>query len=115
MDSYFKLHETSPEHLPPCPEGFTAGGNLQAAFRVCKSLELEQQWTLSGDDPGFERILLDLSPTCAARVLGFSLLHPPSDAGQDNLAAEILACDNDRERLARLAHLYVFGFIAICT
>ena len=37
-----------------------------------------------------EGILLDLTPACTARVLGFALLHPPSYNGWNTLAVESL-------------------------
>jgi hypothetical protein len=107
----------TPTPLPPCPASFPAGSNLQRAFQVCKSLELKEQWLLFQDNLAHSRsesILLDLSPTCAGRVLGSALLYSPSVGGQDNLAAEILGCNDDHERLAGLAHLYVYGLIRVC-
>ena len=81
------------------------------AFQVCKTLEPKEQWVLSESDLAHTRskgILLDLTPICTARVLGFALLHSPSDHGRDTLAAEILKCDdskNSHELLGGLAHL----------
>ena len=106
--------------LPPCPEHFPEESDLRRAFEVCKSLELEERWILPESDLAHTRsesILLDLTPTCAARVLGFALLYSPSDNGRDTLAAEILECndsENDHELLSGLAHLYVYGLIRVC-
>ena len=64
-----------------------------------------------------EGILLDSTPACAAQVLGFALLHPPLNNGRDNLAAEILECNdstNNHELLSGLAYLHVYGLIRIC-
>ena len=54
-------------------------------------------------------ILLDLTLTCAAQVLGYPLLYSPSDHGRNTLAAEILKCNdskNGHELLGGLAHVY---------
>ena len=122
--------------LPSCPENFPVGGDLWKAFEVCKTLESKEQWllfqvygaleseaklVLSDSDLSHTRsesILFELTPACAARVLGFSLLYSPSYHGRNNLAAEILKCndsENDHELLGGLAHLYVYGLIRVCT
>jgi len=110
-----------PTPLPPCPENFPEESNLRRAFQVCKTLESEERWVSPESGLAHTRsegILLGLTPACAARVLGFALLHSPSDNGRDNLAAEILKCnesENDNELLGGLAHLYVYGLIRVCT
>ena len=110
-----------PTPLPPCPENFPEESDLRRAFEVCKALESENRWVSPESNLAHARsedILLCLTPTCAARVLGFALLHSPSDNGRDNLAAEILKCnesENDNELLGGLAHLYVYGLIRVCT
>ena len=109
------LNGISPKPLPSCPASFPTGSDLQRAFQVCKALESEEKWPIFCADNGRESVLPHLSPNRAAGVLGFSLLYPPSDAGRDNMAAEILGCNEDRELLAGLARLYAFGFIGFCT
>jgi len=111
-------NKPDPKSLPPCPESFSPESDLRKAFQVCKILESKERWTLFHDDPAHnesEEILLDIPPVCAGRVLGFALLYSPSDDGRDNLAAEILGCNGDDELLGGLAHLYVYGFIRVCT
>jgi len=105
----------SPKPLPICPEGFPAGSSLEKVFQVCKTLESEEQLPLPHVDNKCECSWPHLSPTRAARVLGFALLYPPSDTGRDNLVAGILGCNGDRELLVGLARLYAFGFIGFCT
>jgi len=108
----------NPKPLPPRPESFSQGSDLFKAFEVCKTIEAIEQWTVFHDDLAHNRseeILLDLTPVCAGRVLGFALLYSPSDKGRDNLAAEILGCNKDHKLLAGLAHLYVYGLIRVCT
>ena len=128
-------NKKKPEPLPPCPEIFPAGSDLWRAFQVCKVLESKEQWVLfqvyeapepteqlvlSESDLAHTRsesILLELTPACAARVLGFALLYSPSERGRDTLAAEILECNdskNNHELLGGLAHLYVYGLIRVC-
>jgi len=104
--------------LPPCPESFPVGSDLWDAFQICKSLEPREQWLLYHGElahPRSENVLLDLTPACAGRVLGFALLYSPSRGGRDALAAEIIGCNGDDELLAGLAHLYVYGLIRVCT
>ena len=111
----------NPKPLPNCPEDFPAGSDLWRAFHICKALESKEQWVLFRTNlthDSSEGILLDLTPACAARVLGFALLYSPSDHGQNTLATEILTCSdskNDDELLGGLAHLYVYGLIRVCT
>lgn len=108
----------NPGPLPPCPGGFPKGSDLRKAFQVCEGLELRPGWSLLPTEfayAGSEDIMRKLTPVCVARVLGFALLYSPSDAGRDNLAADILRCNDGLELLARLAHFYVFGFIKLCT
>ena len=114
-------NKNGPGPLPLRPENFPERSDLRRAFQVCKTLESEERWVLPESDLAHTRsegIPLDLTPTCAARVLGFALLYPPSDHGRDRLAAEILECSdskNDHELLSELAHLYVYGLIRLCT
>jgi len=113
-------NKNGPGPLPPYPENIPEGSDLWRAFQVCKTLESKERWVLSESDLAHTRsegIPLDLTPTCAARVLGFALLYSPSDHGRDTLAAEILGCgdsENEHELLSELAHLYVYGFIRLC-
>ena len=86
---------------------------MRRAFQVCKDLESKEQWVLFKANSG--GILLDLTPACAARVLGFALLYFPSDNEQNTLTAEILKCNDDHELLSGLAYLYVYGLIRVCT
>ena len=116
------MNKIAPRPLPPCPEIFPGGSDLRKAFRVCSALESKERWVSFRADlvhtRSEGRVSRDLTPTCAARVLGFALLYSPSDRGRNNLAAEILKCDdgeNDHELLGWLAHLYVYGLIRLCT
>ncbi|KAJ7196767.1 hypothetical protein GGX14DRAFT_375800 [Mycena pura] len=53
-------------------------------------------------------------PEVAGRTLGYALIFAPSDAGRDCVAREVNACNGDIERLAALAHLYIFGLVRVC-
>ena len=90
------------ESLPSCP--FLAEINLRRAFRVYKNLESQGQ---RPDLDKSELISTGLPTVCAARVLGFGPLRPPSDIGRDNLATDIIGCNESRGLLGDLAHLYV--------
>jgi len=103
-------NKASSKPLPPCPGGFPAGTDLQRAFQVCKNFESKGQSLVFRPDD----ILLDFTPVCASRVLGFALLCSSSDRGRDNLATEILNCNDDHVLLTELAHLYVYGLIRVC-
>jgi len=114
-------NKKNPTQLPPCPEIFPGEGDLRRASQVGKAPESKEGRVLSESDLAHTRsksIPLDLTPTCAARVLGFALLYSPSGHGRDTLAAEILGCgdsENDHELLSELAHWYVYGLIRLCT
>ena len=90
------------ESLPSCP--FLAEIDLQRAFQVYKNLESQGQWP---DLDKSEPISTRLPTVCVARVLGFGPLRPPSDTGRDNLATDIIGCNESRGLLGDLAHLYV--------
>ena len=48
------------------------------------------------------------------RVLGYGLLYPASDAGQDLLTADIIVCKDKDEDLVALAHLYIYALLGVC-
>jgi hypothetical protein len=111
-------NKTKPQPLPPCPGSFPLGSDLWKAYQVCKDLESSDHWRLFDTELGHPRsadILLDLTPARASGVLGFALLYSPSASGRNNLAEEILGCNDDHEQLAGLAHLYLYGLIGVCT
>ncbi|TBU29127.1 hypothetical protein BD311DRAFT_757020 [Dichomitus squalens] len=56
-----------------------------------------------------EETVFRTSPRVAARVLGYALIHAPSDVGRDCVAREVHDCHNDPEVLAGLAHFYIYG------
>lgn len=80
------------------------------AYTRCLQVEALDQWGLSDT----EEVMLGMPPRISARVLGFGLIHAPSDSGKQHLADEINDSSDDLERFAGLAYLYVFGLIRIC-
>lgn len=101
--------------LPDCP--FSKGVLVHTTFKVCKILERKHQWLLFDAEPEHPKssnILQDLTPVVTGQVLGYGLLYPPSDARRDILAANVIACKGNGEKLAVLAHLYIYTPIRIC-
>lgn len=88
------------------------------AFDSCKRLEQSGSWDFL-DDPRpdnepLELVMLATTPIAAARTLGYALIHAPTVEGRENLAGEVISCQDNQECLAGLAHLYIFGLIRIC-
>lgn len=110
--------KTNAKPLPVCPSHFSLEPGLESAFRICKTLESRgRRWIRLGpgvEQPGSELCFQQLIPEMAGRVLGYGLLYPPSDAGRDALATDILGCGDNHAKLAALAHLYVYALIRVC-
>ncbi|KAK0213169.1 hypothetical protein DFS33DRAFT_1269795 [Desarmillaria ectypa] len=96
-----------PEPLPPNP--FDSLSDEHAAYESCLNFEAfgSSNWV---GNLSSEAAMFKFSPEVAARVLGFALIHSPSNAC---LAREISSCDNNREFLAGLSYLYVMSIIRI--
>ena len=93
-------------------------GDTHTAYEHCRRLECREYWNTFSDDLRNSLsadIMQGMTPAVAARVLGHGLLLAPNDAGRNALVRDILACDEDLELLAGLAHLYVYGLIRVCT
>ena len=93
-------------------------GDIHTAYEHCRRLECLAYWDTFSDDLRDSLsmdVMQGMAPRVAARVLGHGLLLAPSDAGRNALVRDILACDEDLELLAGLAHLYVYGLIRVCT
>ena len=105
--------------LPPNPYSPLTHPSWHAAYAYC--IPLEQTGTLS--DTMFPLVppvspqvdMLQTSGQVAGRTLGYALIHAPNDAARDCVAREINGCEDNAELLAGLAHVYIFGFIRICT
>ena len=91
-----------PNNYPP--------GDLHTAYEHCLRLERQLRRVSSEAIMG-----QDMTPRIVARVLGWGLYLAPNNAGQGALVRDIIACDQDQELLAGLAHLYVYGLIRVCT
>ncbi|RPD53564.1 hypothetical protein L226DRAFT_613841 [Lentinus tigrinus ALCF2SS1-7] len=100
------------QSLPENP--YLAQDEIHTAYAHCLGLESLPGWNFSGglQDASFN-VLQDMAPTVSARVLGHGLRLAPDDAARNVLARDILACQEDQELLAGLAHLYVFGLIRV--
>lgn len=105
--------------LPDNPFDPYTQKDCRQAFDSCKRLEQSNSWGFLKDlspQPN-ERglVMLATSPTVAARTLGYALIYAPSVKGRDELATEVISCQDNQEWLAGLAHLYIFGLLRICT
>ncbi|RPD53568.1 hypothetical protein L226DRAFT_613839 [Lentinus tigrinus ALCF2SS1-7] len=100
-----------PQSLPANP--YSVQGDIYTtAYEHCLRLESRPGWNFKSSDPSYN-MLQDMSPNVCARVLGHGLRLSPDDAGRKALARDVLACHEDQELLAGLAHLYVFGLIRV--
>lgn len=107
--------EPFPQALVPNPYPI---GDIHTAYEHCRRLECLEYWNTFSDDLR-NSLSMDvtqrMAPRVAARVLGHGLRFAPNDVGREALVRDILACDEDLELLAGLAHLYVYGLIRVCT
>jgi hypothetical protein len=88
----------------PLPANEFDSGTVQfSAYARCKSLE-EHAHGLQRDG---------LSPLVCARILGYMLLHAPTDEGRGKVANEITSYAGDSE-LMGLAQSYSNNFIRCC-
>ena len=115
------LAETEPSAQPLSPNPYHGGDPaLFTAYEQCLRLERRgTEWNIYAADsdlqqPLSEAMTNDMTPRVVARVLGFGMLLAPKDQGRIALAREIIACNEDLELLAGLAHLYVYGLIRVC-
>ncbi|KAJ7254700.1 hypothetical protein B0H12DRAFT_1233352 [Mycena haematopus] len=107
--------DLKPTPLPPNP--FPATTEHASAYGSCLTLESRDNWGVLIDDlqPGSSHsVMFDtMSPVVAARVLGYTLIHAPTEKGRDSIARDIESCHDDLEHLAGLAFLYIHGLVRI--
>ncbi|KAJ7271350.1 hypothetical protein B0H12DRAFT_1229005 [Mycena haematopus] len=102
------------------PNAFAASTPAYNAYNSCVDLEAMSSWGAFVKDldtrignPSLEVFMFDNSPRVAGRTLGYALCFAPNDIGRDCVAREVNACHGDIERLAGLAHLYIYGLIRV--
>ncbi|KAK0462431.1 uncharacterized protein EV420DRAFT_1187144 [Desarmillaria tabescens] len=86
-----------PEPLPRNP--FRPSSDEHIAYESCLCLEALGSW---GSVAGNE-VIFKFSPEVAARVLGYALIHTPTEG----MVKEICSCDGEGEVLVGLGYLYV--------
>ena len=106
-----------PNHTHPAPKVFPLEATCRGRFGSARSSNQKDNGLCSAPTSHTLDLMIScktLPPACASRVLSFALLHSPSDRGRDNLATEILDCNDDHVLLAELTHLYMYGLIRVC-
>ena len=109
--------QVKPDTTPRLPL-HSIGTPIHTAFEACKALERRGQWFVFDAELGHSEssdILQELTLLVTGRVLGWGLLYPPSDAGRDSLAGDIVACKDNDENLAASAHLCVYALLRVYT
>ena len=89
-----------PLHSNPFPTGMLA----HKAYTTC--IMLENSFPLAN-------LSGPLTLVCS-RLLGYLILHAPTPGGQMCIMNEINSCDDDEEKLHRLAQFYVNYFLHVC-
>ena len=105
--------------LPPNPYSPLTHPNWHAAYACCVPLEqarilADTMFLLVPAAPP-QADMVQTSGQVAGRTLGYALIHAPNEVARDCVAREINGCEDDEELLAGLAHVFIFGFIRICT
>ncbi|KAF9445667.1 hypothetical protein P691DRAFT_762302 [Macrolepiota fuliginosa MF-IS2] len=97
----------APQHsLPGNP--FIPTSNEFSAYEKCLLIEQCFDWGIDSFEYVFQT-----PPRVVGRVLGFGLLHAPTETGQQHLVAEINDCAYSMELMAALAHVYIHGLIRV--
>ena len=106
--------EPFPQALVPNPYPI---GDIHTAYEHCRRLECLEYWNTPDDlrNSLSVDVMQGIAPRVAARVLGHGIILEPNEAGRDALVRDSLACEEDLELWAGLAHLYVYGLIRMCT
>lgn len=74
------------------------------AYATCLTLEA-----------GFPLVNWSGPPTSVcARLLGYLMIYSPTAAGRTIVTNEINSCDNDEEKLHKLAQFYINHFLRAC-
>jgi hypothetical protein len=93
--------------LPPMPTIFNASPTVVGGYTLCQRLEkdiLENRSTVSSTS---------LSPLVCVRILGWLIIHSPTDIGRINVAKEVISC-NSSQSIIELGVYYNDHFIRCC-
>jgi hypothetical protein len=90
-----------PQALPNNP--YPAGTPPHQAYATCLALQASFP-LLNWESP---------STQVCARLLGYMIIHSPTDDGRVNIVNEINSCSNDEE-LHNLAKFYIDNFLRVC-
>ena len=92
-----------PVPLPNNP--YDAGTPTHQAYETCRTLE-------AGPTPAN---WCGPPTVVCARLLGYIIIHAPTEEGRTNITNEINSCNDDNMTLHRLAKFYVGHFLRPCT
>jgi hypothetical protein len=98
-----ELGQLMPQPLPNNP--YATGTPTHQAYATCVTLEAGRapaDWT----GPPTE---------VCARLLGYMIIHSPTDDGRTNITNEINSCNADGMALHKLAKFYVDHYLRPCT
>lgn len=92
--------------LPPNPYDIDTHSCEHNAYATCRTYEAE---AIAGSHP----VVSGLQSVTLARVLGYLILHAPTELGRVNVSNEVTSCGTT-QKLADMAKLYVTTLIRCC-
>lgn len=97
---------TMSQSLPLNPYRINTPSREHNAYATCLAYEAEAI-------AGSHSVISGIQPVTLARVLGYLILHAPTELGRANISNDVTSCGT-RENLAEMARLYVTTFICYC-
>ncbi|KZP22999.1 hypothetical protein FIBSPDRAFT_823867 [Athelia psychrophila] len=91
------------QSLPLNPYRINTPSREHNAYATCLAYEAEAI-------AGSHSVISGIQPVTLARVLGYLILHAPTELGRANISNDVTSCGT-RENLADMARLYVTTFI----
>lgn len=97
-----------PQPLPANPFNTNTHPDEHTAYRTCLHREAAAIAAAV-----IHPVQSGVSPLICARLLGYMIIHAPTDLGRRNISSEITSCRN-KEEFFDLAKLYIQHFLRCC-
>lgn len=95
-----------PQPLPVNPYNINTHIREHNAYATCLAYE-------ASSIAGLHPVPSGVSSLVCARLLGYMILHAPTDVGRGNISNEVMSCPNEKY-LADMAKLYIQIFLRCC-
>src|ERR1700734_3631795 len=95
-----------PQPLPVNPYNINTHIREHNAYATCLAYE-------ASSIAGLHPVPSGVSSLVCARLLGYMILHAPTDVGRGNISNEVMSCPNEKH-LADMAKLYIQIFLRCC-